>query len=372
MKKFISLLLVLICLLSLPLTAFAEGDIVIIDPAEEPSQEGSTGTEPGPAEGNTEGQDSGTEAGKDSSAQAEDKDGSVEVEEEDGSVQVEEEEDSKVEVETEDSTAYIGQKRAVIGANLNDEQIASVYQAFGIKRGDVPELTVTNAEERKYLEGYVSESLIGTRSISCVYVELLEPGKSMDVTTSNINWVTAEMYISALATAGITDARIIVASPFEVSGTAALTGVYKAYEDITGQQLSELAKAVSTQELTITSSLADEIGGMDSMSIVNDLKMMLDETATMTDEEIKDEIVQIAARYNVTLTEKQIGMLIDLCRSLEGLDPDALKQRVEEVQHTLKKVSGAKTKVVGFVEAVKKVVESVKSFFQKIGDIIGL
>ncbi len=43
------------------------------------------------------------------------------------------------------------------------------------------------------------------------------------------------MYISALATAGITDARIIVASPFEVSGTAALTGVYKAYEDMTGK-----------------------------------------------------------------------------------------------------------------------------------------
>ena len=264
------------------------------------------------------------------------------------------------------------QARAVIGANLDENQIASVYQLFNVKRGDVKEMTVTNAEEREYLEGYVDESLIGTRSISCVYVELLTEGAGMDVTTSNITWCTPEMYISALATAGITDAKIVVAAPFEVSGTAALTGVYKAYEDLTGKKLDDLAKAVSTQELTITGELANEIGEMDSTSIVNDLKMMLDETAQMTDEEIREQIIQIAATYNVNLTENQINQLISLCRSLEGLDADALKSRVEEVQNTLKKVSDAKTQVIGFVEQVKKVVTSIKSFFEKIGDIIGL
>ncbi len=262
------------------------------------------------------------------------------------------------------------QSRAVIGADLTDDQIAAVYNVFGIKRGDAIELRVTNGEERQWLQGYVDESLIGTRSISCVYVELLPEGSGMDVTTSNITWCTGEMYISALATAGITDARIIVAAPFEVSGTAALTGVYKAYEDMTGKKLDDLAKLVSTQELTITGELANEIGGMDSTSIVNDLKLMLDETQKMTDDEIRAEIIDIAGRYNVSLTNTQIQQLIDLCRSLEGLDADSLKARVEEVQGTLQKVSDAKTKVVGFVETVKKVVTSVSSFFDRIKDII--
>ena len=262
------------------------------------------------------------------------------------------------------------QSRAVIGADLTEDQIAAVYNAFGIRRGDAIELRVTNGEERQWLQDYVDESLIGTRSISCVYVELLPEGSGMDVTTSNITWCTGEMYISALATAGITDARIIVAAPFEVSGTAALTGVYKAYEDMTGKKLDDLAKLVSTQELTITGELANEIGGMDSTSIVNDLKLMLDETQKMTDDEIRAEIVEIAGRYNVSLTNTQIQQLIDLCRSLEGLDADSLKARVEEVQGTLQKVSDAKTKVVGFVETVKKVVTSVSSFFDKIKDII--
>ena len=268
--------------------------------------------------------------------------------------------------------ADVNQSRAVIGADLSDEQVEAVYGMFGIRRGEAIELKMTNAEERTYLEGYVDNSLIGTRSISCVYVELLPEGSGMSVTTSNINWCTGEMYISALATAGITDASIIVAAPFEVSGTAALSGVYKAYEDMTGKKLDDLAKLVSTQELTVTGELAAEIGAMDSTAIVNDLKMMLDVTQTMTDDEIRAEIREIASRYNVNLTNTQVEQLLSLCRSLEGLDADSLKARVEEVQGTLQKVSDAKTQVIGFVEQVKKVVTSIKSFFEKIGDIIGL
>lgn len=266
--------------------------------------------------------------------------------------------------------ADVNQSRAVIGADLSDEQVEAVYGMFGIRRGEAIELKMTNAEERTYLEGYVDDSLIGTRSISCVYVELLPAGSGMSVTTSNINWCTGEMYISALATAGITDASIIVAAPFEVSGTAALSGVYKAYEDMTGKKLDDLAKLVSTQELTITGELAAEIGAMDSTAIVNELKMMLDVTQTMSDDEIRAEIREIASRYNVNLTNTQVEQLLTLCRSLEGLDAESLKARVQDVQNTLQKVSEAKTKVVGFVQGVKKVVESVSGFFDKIKDIM--
>ena len=109
---------------------------------------------------------------------------------------------------------------------------------------------------------------------------------------------------------------------------------------------------------------------MDSTSIVGDLKMMLDQTRQMSDDEIRDTIIQIAGRYNVKLTDTQIRQLVDLCRSLEGLNPDQLKQRVEEVQGTLQKVSEAKTKVVGFVETVKKVVDSIGEFFRRVSDLL--
>ena len=259
-----------------------------------------------------------------------------------------------------------GEARAVIGANLTDEQIADVYKNFGISRGDVTELRVTNADERKYLSGYVDDSVIGTNSISCVYIEVLDEGEGLDVTTSNINWCTSQMYVSALATAGITDAKIIVAAPFEVSGTAALTGVYLAYEDITGEKLDETAKLVSTQELTLTAELADKIGSYDSVEIVNELKLLLGETRNMTDEQLRAEIVSIASDLGVTLTDTQINQLISLCRSLEKLNPDELKAKVESVQNTIAKLGQAKETVSNFLTGVKNVWNSIVDFFKNI------
>lgn len=257
-----------------------------------------------------------------------------------------------------------GEARAVIGANLTEEQISAVYSNFGVKRGDVTELRVTNADERKYLEGYVEDSVIGTNSISCVYIEVLEEGEGLDVTTSNINWCTSQMYVSALATAGITDAKIIVAAPFEVSGTAALTGVYMAYEDITGETLDETAKLVSTQELTLTAELAEKIGSYDSVEIVNELKLLLGETKNMTDEQLRREIESIASDLGVSLTDTQISQLISLCRSLEKLNPEQLKEKVESVQNTIAKLGQAKETVSNFFEGVKSVWNSIVDFFK--------
>ena len=109
---------------------------------------------------------------------------------------------------------------------------------------------------------------------------------------------------------------------------------------------------------------------MDSTSIVNELKMMLDETVNMTDDEIRQTIREIAKRYNVKLTDTQVEQLLQLCRSLEKLNPDQLKERVEDVQETLRRVSDAKTQVVGFVQTIKKVIDSVKSFFERIAGIL--
>ena len=191
--------------------------------------------------------------------------------------------------------------RTVIGADLDADDIAYVYKEFGISQGDVKELTVTNAEEREYLKGLVDESLIGTKSISCVYIEALADGKGLDVQVKNITWCTPDMYMNAMVTAGITDANVKIVAPFDVSGTAALTGIYKAYEDITGKKLDEDAKLVGTQELTVTAELAEEIGSADSAAIVNQLKLILDETKNMTDDQLREEIKKIAEEYDVKI-----------------------------------------------------------------------
>ena len=41
------------------------------------------------------------------------------------------------------------QSRAVIGADLELQQIEAIYGVFGVRRGDVIELSMTNADERE-------------------------------------------------------------------------------------------------------------------------------------------------------------------------------------------------------------------------------
>ena len=257
--------------------------------------------------------------------------------------------------------------RTVIGADLDADDIAYVYKEFGISRGDVKELTVTNAEEREYLNGVVDESLIGTKSISCVYIEALDEGKGLDVQVKNITWCTPDMYMNAMVTAGITDANVRIVAPFDVSGTEALTGIYKAYEDITGKKLDEDAKLVGTQELTVTAELAEEIGSTDSAAIVNQLKLILDETKDMTDDELREEIKKIAEEYDVTLTDSQIDSLISLCRSMEKLDTAALKEKVEQVQKYLKDIVSKQGEIKQFLSSVA---DTVTEFVNKVVSFI--
>lgn len=260
--------------------------------------------------------------------------------------------------------------RTVIGADLSEDEINTVYKSFGIDRGDIKELSVTNADERHYLEGLVEDSVIGTKSISCIYIEALDEGEGMDVSVNNIDWCTSEMYMNAMVTAGISDANVIISAPFTVSGTAALTGIYLAYEDITGEELDEVAKLVGTQELTVTAELAAQIGSADSTKIVNALKLILDETENMTDEELRQQIIDIAEEYNVSLNDSQIDQLISLCRSLEKLDVSALKEKVEAIQDKFTKYAEIKTGVKQFFtdlgDGITSFVDSVISFFQRI------
>lgn len=246
--------------------------------------------------------------------------------------------------------AAAGEARVVIGADNTENQISEVYKDFGINRGDVKELQVTNNEERHYLDGLVPDEKIGNVALSCVYIEPNDGG-GLEMNIDNINWVTEKMYQSALATAGITDAKVKISAYKPVSGTGALAGIYKAYEDMTGTQLDETAKSTAVEELVVTGELQDALGDVSS-DIINDLKGKLAETKNMTDDQIIELIKETAAKYEVTLTDDQIQQILGLIKKFNELniDPD-----------TFLNLFQAKEGVEGFFT-------SVGDFFKGIGD----
>lgn len=257
--------------------------------------------------------------------------------------------------------AHEGEKRAVIAADLDEDEIDQIYKDFGIERGSVTELRVTNADEREYLEGLVADEKIGNVALSCVYIETLEEGDGLQMSIMNIKWCTEEMYLNALTTAGVSDAVVKISAPHPVTGTAALTGIYKAYEDITGEDLNEEAKIAAAEELIVTGQLADLIGSEEATQIINELKKILDETQNMTDDEVREEIRKIADDYNVEISESQIDQLLKLVRSLEGLDVEQLKEKITGFANTLEKAGKVS-------DTMTKVGEKIGGFFRSVGN----
>lgn len=253
-----------------------------------------------------------------------------------------------------------GKARVVMGADLDEEQRAQIYRDFSLAEGDIQGLTITNQEERAYLEGIAPEDKIGNLALSCVYIRTLEENSGLTITLHNINWCSENMYRNVLVTAGITDASVMISAPYPVSGTAALTGIYKAYEDVTGEQLDESAKKAAANELFITGALAETIGSTDATLLVNELRGILDQTQNMTDDEVHKEIHSLAKSLGIQVTDSQIEQLVGLCRELEGLDTQQLQEHLESIAGTVD--SAQKTNA--FFSALEK---NIQNFFTNIG-----
>lgn len=259
-----------------------------------------------------------------------------------------------------------GDWRIVIGADLTDEERAEIFGFFGVNEAEAEArrvLSVTNAEERFYFEGKLPSSEIGRRAVSSIYIRALPAGSGIRVSTHNINYCTEDMYRSVLATVGITDAEIIVAAPRSVSGTAALTGIYKAYESLTGSIISDYAKMAGVDELLTTGELAEMIGSDEATEVIVELKKILDVTQTMGDDEVKENIRQIADENDVELTEEQVQQILTLARTLEGLDVEQIRQRALGLANA---ASGWEK----FTEGVKQVIGDIGQFFKDVAEFL--
>ncbi|HHV25891.1 MAG TPA: DUF1002 domain-containing protein [Tissierellia bacterium] len=251
-----------------------------------------------------------------------------------------------------------------LGKNLTNEQRSSMLNYFGVSN-DVDIVEVTNAEEREYLGKYIDDKLLGTRSLSCAYVEKLDEGSGISVDTHNISWVTKDMYENALITAGIKDAKVVVASPINVSGTAALTGIIKAFEDITGEDISKKEKEVASEEIAKTAMLGNEIGKDEASELIENIKVDVVANNKKSKKDIKEAVESAADELQIQLTEEQINEIVDLMRKISKLDLN-----LDDIKTQLKDISGKIDKIVSQNEEVKsflqKIVDSIGEFFSKL------
>ncbi len=223
-----------------------------------------------------------------------------------------------------------------LGEDLSEEQKQGIMKEMDVP-SDVDTISVTNEEEHQYLGEYISKAQIGTRAISSTKITIGEKDSGLNVETNNINWVTEEMFANALTTAGVTDADIYVTAPFEVSGTAGLTGILKAYEVKTDIKIPEEQKQVANEEMVKTVKLGDRVGADKATELMTKIKKELAENPVETEEDLRALIQRVAEDVGITLTDEELNGLVSLFNRMKemNIDWDQVKSNLENVRNNL-------------------------------------
>ena len=252
-----------------------------------------------------------------------------------------------------------------VGSDLTDEQKDKMFEYFGAKENEVAVIEVNNDEERAYLEGVATEQQIGRRTYSCAFIEETEEGKGINVKTANLTWVTSNMIKSTLTTAGIYDCNVVAASPFAVSGTGALTGIMKAFEIVNGSPLEETKKEIATEEIVISGNLAEDIGSDEAVGIITDVKDTIIGENIVAADEIEQVIINSGDKFEVTLTDDQVQMILNTMVKVASQDYD-----YERLASTYSSVIDSAADNIGIEleQAKKGFFEKIADFFRSIAD----
>ena len=241
-------------------------------------------------------------------------------------------------------TAYAdGQKVVTLGADLTEDQKTAVLKYFGVLGQNIKTLTITNQDERNHLGSYVPIEQIGTRTYSCALVNPTASG-GIQVKTANLSWVTSNMIATTLSTSGVVNCDVLAASPFEVSGTGALTGIIMAYETASGNTLDPVKKELATQELITTGNIANEVGQEQATSIVNEIKIEVIQGQVVEPEKVEEIVDKVVAEkeqeVEVSLSDEDRDMLKDLMTQIadQQYDYDEMKDTLERVEENVESI----------------------------------
>ncbi|MCR5793526.1 MAG: DUF1002 domain-containing protein [Lachnospiraceae bacterium] len=277
-------------------------------------------------------------------------------------------EDAEEEADEESEEAAEEKPYLALGADLSEKEMATVLKLLGIEKEEVANyqaVQITNDEEHEYLDKYLDASVIGSRALSSVLVQKEEEGHGIEVETHNINYCSEGMYTNALVTAGIEDAKVIVAGPFEISGTSALVGAMKAYSEITGEEISEDAMDAALNELVVTSELAEDVDPESMEKLMAFVKQKLAENNLDSEEEILAAIEEGEKEFDVKLSDEEKQKIVDLMTKISALDIDldSLLSQADSIYDGIAKLqesAGVLSKVADFFSGIA---DSIAGFF---------
>ncbi len=223
-----------------------------------------------------------------------------------------------------------------LGADLTSQQRATVLELMELTEEDLAEctvITITNEMEHQYLDAYIDPSVIGTKSLSSVVLRKADKGNGVLVTTKNINYCTTGMYRNALLTAGLEDTDVLVVGPTKISGTAALIGAVKAYEQVSGEIVSDKVLDTAMDEMITTGEIAGGENNEEIEELVAFIKAKLAAGELATDQDIQEAIKEGEEKFSVSLTDEEKEKILQVMHKIKelGLDPEVLLDQAKDL-----------------------------------------
>lgn len=265
------------------------------------------------------------------------------------------------------------EKVVTLGADLTEDERASMLRYFGVTEAEVTIVEVNNQEEREYLEGIATEAQIGKHTYSCAYI-MPTNDRKINVRTANLTWVSTSMIANTLVTAGIDSCDVIAASPKQVSGTGALTGIIKAYETVTEETLDAEKTELAMEELFETAELGSEIGQEKASAVMNEVKAQVIKDGITDQQKVEEIVNNVADYYKVEISNDKVTDVSELMANIGAKDYDysQIQGTMEDLQDKIvENMDDIKESLIHANESSGGILSAIGNFFASIFSAIG-
>ena len=184
---------------------------------------------------------------------------------------------------------------------------------------------ITAGEVNKVASKITQKTYTSDQIFSSALVDLSEQGNiKVTVDKSKITTITAEMYISALKSAGITHGHVYVTSPVSATGESALAGIMNSYEAATDVQIPETVKQAANDEIYTEAAIVekDNVTPEDLTKVVDNVKDTVQKNNITDHKTIVNIINNYTVNNNIKLSNSSIENLATSIGGVQSVQGD--------------------------------------------------
>lgn len=212
----------------------------------------------------------------------------------------------------------------------NKQEYKSVVDDFfkqqaNVDAKNVESKIITASEVNKVASTITQKTYTSEDIYSSALVDLSDSGNiKVTVDKSKITTITADMYISALKSAGINHGHVYVTSPVVATGESALTGIMNSYETATDVKIPEKVKQAANDEISTEADIVekDNVSAQDLTKLVDSVKITVQNNNITDHKTIVNIIQNYTVNNNINMTNSSIEKLATSIGDVQSVQGD--------------------------------------------------